>query len=760
MLISKFNFKIVFSIVFILSFFSINTLTEAATVGSSPIVTATSSCSTGLSCGLVGYWTLDGKDTTWTSGTAGTTVDKSGNGNTGTLTGMSQITAPTPGKIGQGLKFDGVDDAVRVNDSNTLTFGNGTTDQPFSISAWVYYVDTRDGGFFSIVSKYTTNIFDGEYTFSINENSAFGTAGADQLSVQLLDDNAVVRIKAESTTSVPRNQWVQLAMTYSGSGVSTGLRLWMNGVEMSVDRATDGAYVAMDNETSFLTIGAALTAVSFDDYALGKIDDVRIYNRAISATEIRQLYNQGALTKQASSPIVTATSSCSTGLSCGLVGYWTFDGKDMPNGVALDKSGNRNHGNLVNISTSTFYTSGKIGQGLKFDGTNDYVVSDLNKTTIGSIPSISLWVKSNTSQTTKGVFQIADGLTNSLPWILIQRDSTSLKFFLHGAYRITLTFNDNEWHHIVILYDGTTWRSYLDGVAGGTFVGASGSFLGAKTWIGNGYNGYFNGSMDDVRIYNRALSATEVRQLYNLGANSHLNVSQNNINSGLVGYWTMDGKDTPWTTSTAATTKDKSGNGNTGTLTNMTQSTATAPGKIGQGLKFDGVDDFVNLSNLTDLDFSQENAFTLAAWVYPDGSNAAKGIFSRGGTFTTAGSEIYNLSILNTDATKWRFAVSDGTNLIIGHSLAGTVSANTWQHMAVAWNGTTLTLYKNGASIQSASGTFTGLWNGDDVNDRKTSIGQDARGNSLFFKGKIDDVRTYSRALSATEISQLYNLGR
>src|SRR3989338_2123353 len=56
----------------------------------------------------------------------------------------------------------------------------------------------------------------------------------------------------------------------------------------------------------------------------------------------------------------------------GLVGHWTFDGKNVVNGVALDSSGNGNNANLINIATSTFYSIGKIGQGFNFDGTNDY----------------------------------------------------------------------------------------------------------------------------------------------------------------------------------------------------------------------------------------------------------------------------------------------------------------------------------------------------------------------------------------------------
>src|SRR3990167_372703 len=60
-------------------------------------------------------------------------------------------------------------------------------------------------------------------------------------------------------------------------------------------------------------------------------------------------------------------------LKSGLVGHWTFDGKDLNTGAAMDASGQGNHGALVNMSTSTSRVPGKFGQALKFDGTNDYV---------------------------------------------------------------------------------------------------------------------------------------------------------------------------------------------------------------------------------------------------------------------------------------------------------------------------------------------------------------------------------------------------
>ena len=78
----------------------------------------------------------------------------------------------------------------------------------------------------------------------------------------------------------------------------------------------------------------------------------------------------------------------------------------------------------------------------------------------------------------------------------------------------------------------------------------------------------FDGSLDDVRIYNRTLSASEVKQLYLQGSSLKQNITPRkgtntgtySLDSGLVGHWTFDGKDTAWNSNT---TQDKSGQGNT-----------------------------------------------------------------------------------------------------------------------------------------------------------------------------------------------------
>ena len=118
-----------------------------------------------------------------------------------------------------------------------------------------------------------------------------------------------------------------------------------------------------------------------------------------------------------------------------------------------------------------------------------------------------------------------------------------------------------------------------------------------------------------MRIYNRALSAQEVAQLYAQGA---ANIAHSNtvaLSNGLVGYWTFDGGTLHWNTGKV---DDVSGNGKTGQLIKMSTSTSPVAGKIGGALKFDGVSSQVTFSGLT-----TGTTWTYAAWVKPDASQPA-----------------------------------------------------------------------------------------------------------------------------------------
>lgn len=234
------------------------------------------------------------------------------------------------------MKFDS-NKYVNVSDNDVFSFTDGAdTDRPYSFTAWVYYTDTRDNGYFPIVSKWTTTAWDGEYLFCIFEASSFGTAGADQLFIENMRSASSNRIKAESTTAIPRNTWVHVGVTYDGSETNTGYNLYLNGDLLSADKASDGVYTGIQNLGAPIQIGATLTATSFDDYANGSIDDVRIYNRVLTATEMATL----------------GKSRTRYRLTDGLVGYWPMDdgniGTTSTGATVLDRSQNTNNGTPTN----------------------------------------------------------------------------------------------------------------------------------------------------------------------------------------------------------------------------------------------------------------------------------------------------------------------------------------------------------------------------------------------------------------------------
>src|SRR3989338_2162175 len=310
----------------------------------------------------------------------------------------------------------------------------------------------------------------------------------------------------------------------------------------------------------------------------------------------------------------------SIGLISGLVGYWSFDGKDMAGNTAYDRSGNANNGTLTNGPTRAI---GKIGQGLSFDGVDDYVLgpdaSSLNFGT-GNF-TVSVWFKTSIA-VYSALVNKGEGGSAQVPdyWLFRITDTGALQFItaendVDTSHTTSATgFYDGVWHHAVGYRNGTTVGIYVDGIDRGSTTGTIHNvsadntkalvigivlLKGAFTWTP------FTGSIDDVRIYNRALSADEIKRLYRIGGTLKLGSSQaqntGSLTKGLVGYWSFD-ESTHGTTSVA----DLSGNNNRGFMINGPQK---AIGKIGQGLSFDGTDDYVATANIV------VSNYTLSAWI-------------------------------------------------------------------------------------------------------------------------------------------------
>ncbi|MDD4062226.1 MAG: LamG domain-containing protein [Candidatus Pacebacteria bacterium] len=209
----------------------------------------------------------------------------------------------------------------------------------------------------------------------------------------------------------------------------------------------------------------------------------------------------------------------------GLVGHWTMN--EGEGGVAHDLSGQENHGTLVNDPT---WANGKVGGALDFDGTDDYVNcgSGTSLDSITTQVSISQWIKFNTSQNTRCfIFRRLD--TSHSSYAIGVDDSTNniIKFYTltdtgnSNTLTSPLTYNDGNWHNVVGVWNGTNKFLYIDGMQVATiaFSGTMNNWGSANLYLGSlsGYAQFFNGSIDDIRIYNRALTAEEIRLIYESG---------------------------------------------------------------------------------------------------------------------------------------------------------------------------------------------------------------------------------------------------
>jgi len=197
-----------------------------------------------------------------------------------------------------------------------------------------------------------------------------------------------------------------------------------------------------------------------------------------------------------------------------LVGYWPFDNDNV-----LDISGNNNHG----INYGALFVSGKINKALSFDGSDYVLVNDSSSLEI-TLVTLEAWVKSPNSP---GNYKYIAGKSYGGGWgsyHLYTGPSGGLRFYIghNGGYVASPDAGtgiwDNNWHHIVGTYDGSSVKLYVDGteISGGTISTEDIAYNSEDFYIGSyGTGYYFNGLIDEVKIYNRALDSDEVLEHYN-----------------------------------------------------------------------------------------------------------------------------------------------------------------------------------------------------------------------------------------------------
>jgi type II secretory pathway pseudopilin PulG len=211
----------------------------------------------------------------------------------------------------------------------------------------------------------------------------------------------------------------------------------------------------------------------------------------------------------------------SNDITNGLVGYWRLD--ESTSTVAYDSSGNNNSGTLINSPTRATSTC-KVGSCLIFNGTTNYI-SMVNTTTTKSIAptgTIANWVYLVTPTSTLQMMVDMDGtgcVSRGLV-TMVSPTNFAIQYGGGGGCQRALSTTVpvlNTWFYVVTTWDSSGARIYINGVLeGSSAIVPNFLITNATAYIGSngGSTRLLNGRLDDIRIYNRALSADEVKKLY------------------------------------------------------------------------------------------------------------------------------------------------------------------------------------------------------------------------------------------------------
>ena len=205
----------------------------------------------------------------------------------------------TTGKNGTCFDFGGTDCVIITNDHDELSFGDGSSDNAFSISVWIYW---GGGSYQIIVSKadYTTGSELREWTLYLDSLGKL---------VFRIWDNSEGKSSYVFIGEPLSSGWHHIVATYDGTGGSsahTGMKLYLDNVNTSTYGNTQSGYVAMENTAAKVHIGAHVgSGGSPTQYYNSLIDNVILFNDELSVSQVNKLYNDGNGTESLAGSVTT-----------------------------------------------------------------------------------------------------------------------------------------------------------------------------------------------------------------------------------------------------------------------------------------------------------------------------------------------------------------------------------------------------------------------------------------------------------------------
>jgi len=727
---------------------------------------------TSADAGLMAHWTFE-------EGSGSTTADASGNGWTGTLEGdptwIDTGLAPVPASSGGtswAIAFDGTGDVVSTNGLPGI---GGADDR--TVAFWVRTTDTGDNGLVAWGDEAENGQ---KYHIRVNNDATGGRVlGA-------------VRTEAQGgnltgTTNIADGNWHHVVSTFSGTN-NTDVRHWVDGglerVSAAVGVAVDTDIDASDSDTNEKPVTVAGRSQTGMKYLAGAMDDVRLYDHVLTPLAIKQL--AGAAMDPYETQVLTDTP----------VAYWRLN-ESAASQAALSE------GTLAAVD-GTYQNTPAVGQASLVPdvAANAAVAFDAAQSQFIAIPDSAINTSSNIPQRTVELWFNADDPTGRQVLFEEGGTTTGLNLYLEGgdvvvgAWRgrgtnqfakfISAPVVAGETNHLVLVLDGagSTMTGYLNGSpvgqAGGVGyldghaddVGIAAQSVSSKYISGNDTAAtayFFAGTLDEVSVYNEALSVARVRA-HLLGGDAGADAYGRMVLADApIAYWqlseTDDTRNLAVNLATPQTTPGGVGLGDAVTSTytgGVTQRAGTLiPDARNDAAAFDGADDRVVVPNHPEINSSGTEAQrTIELWFNADAVTDRQVLFEEGGSGN--GMAVY-VEADTLYAGAWN---TNGTGMF--KYLSAPVTAGETHHVVLSFDDTT----------DLMAGLLDGAWFGAakniaplNVHTGKIAIGgmedacrfvatgspgEGASGNGYYFAGTIDDVALYNAGLDGRQVQSHY----
>ena len=644
-----------------------------------------------------------------TDATATTTATYQLNGVTtsipsNTYPGTASNITYAAGKFDNAAVYNGSSSLITIP-LNTVNVGSA-----YTVSLWFNAVNVG----------VNTGIFTNQGTSAISNQIAINLINSTTISVASIVNNGSNTVDAISTTvpTMSANNWYNLVVVADRS-LSNKLKLYLNGVEASNYSFNAGA--GSNTLYSIAQIGRA-----DGRFFNGKLDQFRFFNSSLPQSAVTVLSNETVATSSSASINYVDANPNS-------IAYYKMSD-------ATDQFGNYN-GTATNVD---FNTEGKFGFAGAFNGSSSYLTTGLTLPA-NSTMTFSFWFKWPSSQPTGGDIYLLSDLDSSANGNRIDiriAQGSSNNIFIdvgNGSSRDNKNTgfipNNDTWYNLVVTLNGTAVKMYIDGtqkvsytssVAFGT-AGSDPIVLGRA----GAYNCcYLKCTIDQVRIFTSTLNQAAVTSLYNetVATSSSADVNYQLANPNSVAYYKM------------SDATDQIGNYN-GTSDKVNFNTE---GKFGFAGKFNGSDSYVSLP----AGINKNNNFSWSFWIKFDSMtqyDTPIGFFMNGST-----NFIDMVSV-------GRLGFYDGNSRL--NTPTGTFATGNWYHVVLSKSSTTgRKFYVNGIQVASDSvNTNSGGTTGGRNLFGAYSSGGNPTTAAFALDGKLDQIRIYDSAISAANVTTLYN---